>query len=206
MIVAEAHGVITQRNLPDWAQENFHAFLDAVPDAILVVNSAGELVLANTQAETLFRYHRGELPGKRLETLIPERYRRQHPYHQQNFFADPHMRPIGAGLDLYALRSDGSEFPVEISLSPLPTKAGTFVISIVRDVTERKRAEEQFRGLLESAPDAMIIVNQQGQIVLANSQMEKLFGYTRQEVMGQELEILIPERLRGAHPGHRRNG
>jgi PAS domain S-box-containing protein len=205
MIVVEAHGVITQRNLPDWAQENFHAFLDAVPDAILVVNSAGELVLANTQAETLFRYHRGGLAGKRLETLIPKRYRRQHPYHQQNFFADPRMRPMGAGLDLYALRSDGSEFPVEISLSPLPTKAGTFVISIVRDVTERKRAEEQFRGLLESAPDAMIIVNQQGQIVLANSQMEKLFGYTRQEVMGQELEILIPERLRGAHPGHRRN-
>lgn len=192
-------------DLPHWTEENFRSFLDAVPDAMLVVNHQGQIVIANAQAETLFRYSRYQLLGKRVEVLIPDRFRAQHPAHVQDFFRDPRMRPMGAGLELYALRSDGTEFPVEISLSPLATREDTFVISIVRDISERKRAEEQFRGLLESAPDAMIIVDQQGKILLANSQVEKLFGYTRNEVIGRELEMLIPELFRAAHPEPRKN-
>ncbi len=102
---------------------------------------------------------------------------------------------MGAGLRLHGLRKDGSEFPVEISLSPVQTPAGPMVISAVRDVTASKGAEDKFRALLESAPDAMVIVNQQGRIVLVNSRTEELFGYTSQFIRGYSLKILIPERF-----------
>jgi protein-histidine pros-kinase len=115
----------------------------------------------------------------------------------------PRVRSMGAGLELNGVRKDGSEFPVEISLSPIQTEAGTLVMSAVRDISERKRAESRFRGLLESAPDAMVIVDQSGTIVLINSQTEKLFGYPRSELLGRAVEILVPPRFRGVHPGHR---
>jgi protein-histidine pros-kinase len=110
---------------------------------------------------------------------------------------------MGAGLELYGLRKDGSEFPVEISLSPLETEEGTLAMSAIRDISDRKRAEQKFRGLLESAPDAMVIVNRMGTMVLVNSQTEKLFGYTRAELLNQPVELLVPERFRARHPGHR---
>jgi len=162
---------------------NLSDLLESTPDAIGMVNSRGLIVLMNSQAEKLFGYSRDELLHQPVETLLPNRFREKHVGYRDGYTAQPHRRTMGAGLELYGLRKDGQQFPVEISLSPLKTEAGTLVMSAVRDVSGRHRAEKQFRELLESAPDAMVIVNSAGEIVLVNSQAETLFGYSREQLL-----------------------
>lgn len=184
-------------------ETRFRDLVESTPDAIIMVNQTGRVVLVNTQAEQLFGYQRGVLVGRPVEQLLPARYRGAHVGHRAGFFRQPRVRAMGAGLDLFGLRADGTEFPVEISLSPLHTEDGTVVMSAIRDVTQRRKAEQKFRDLLEAAPDAIVIVNSGGKIVLINSQTEQLFGYTRQELLGEAIELLLPIRYRDHHPDHR---
>jgi protein-histidine pros-kinase len=183
----------------------FGTLLESLPDATLIINAVGRIVLANSQAARAFGYEARELVGQPVEALLPERFRGPHVRHRSLFARHPRTRTMGAGLELFGRRRDGYEFPVEISLSPLPTDEGVMVMSAVRDITDRKKAEQKFRGLLEAAPDAMVIVGRDGRIALTNSQMERLFGYPREELLGQPVDMLVPERYRSAHAQHRGN-
>lgn len=173
------------------------------PDAILFVDGRGTILEANSPAERMFGYSRDELTGRPVEILLPARYAGRHVEYRNGYMASPRTRPMGAGVELFAKRKDGAEFPVDIMLSPLETDRGTLALAVVRDIAERKRADEKFRALLEAAPDAMVIVDEAGKIVLVNSQTEKVFGYPRDELLGRPVEILIPARFRGRHPEHR---
>ena len=177
-------------------------FLEAAPDAIVVVDRSGNIVIVNQLSERLFGYSRQELLGMQIEGLVPQRFRKHHAGDRDTYFREPHTRPMGEGRELSGRRKDGSEFPVEISLSPLKTETRTLVISIIRDSTVQKKVEAKFRGFLEAAPDAIVVVNREGKMVIVNTQAERLFGSTREDLLGMPVETLVPERFRG-HIGHR---
>ncbi len=193
-------------------QALFEQLFEFSPDAIVVTDSEGRITNANAQVQRAFGYTREELVGQPVETLIPERFRGVHPNHRQAYNAQPSVRPMGVGLELYGLRKDGTEFPVDIMLSPIETAEGRVTFSVIRDISERKRMEEalrqseqQLRALFEFSPDAIIASDQEGQITQANARVESFFGYTRAELLGQSIDVLVPERFRRSHPAHRKD-
>jgi PAS domain S-box-containing protein len=202
----ESHADVTHLKVQRDArliESRYRDLLESTPDAVVMVNDIGRIVLANGQAEAMFGYGREELLSRPLELLMPARFRASHFGHRAHYMAQSRARPMGRGLELYGLRKNGDEFPVEISLSPLQTEVGRVGMSAIRDMTYRRKAEEKFRGLLESAPDAIVIVDTTGAIVLVNTQTERLFGYPRAELLGQSVDVLVPERFRGPHGAHR---
>jgi PAS domain S-box-containing protein len=201
---------VQNTRLPD-TEAVYERLFESSPNAILVVNAAGRITRANSQVERFFGYAISELLGHPVELLIPERFRQVHPAHRSQFNDQPRMRPMGAGLELYGLRKDGTEFPVDIMLSPIDTPEGPIVLTVIQDITLRKQverdlqqSEERFRSLFEFSPDAIIVTDQEGKIAEINGQVEKFFGYDRGELLGQPVETLIPERFRHAHPVHRK--
>ncbi|HTO65810.1 MAG TPA: PAS domain S-box protein, partial [Bradyrhizobium sp.] len=189
------------------SEQRFRLVVEAAPNAMVMIDRGGKIVMVNTQAERAFGYTRGELAGQPVEMLVPERFRGHHPELRKSFFADPQPRAMGAGRDLYGLKKDGSEFPVEIGLNPIETDEGTMVLSAIVDITERKAAElalraseQRFRLVVEAAPNAMVMIDRGGKIVMVNTQAERAFGYTRAELAGQPVEMLVPQRFRSHHP------
>ena len=177
--------------------------LEAAPDATVCVDESGRIVLVNAQAERMFGYPRKELAGQPIEILVPDARKAAHPGLRAGYAANPRPRQMDAGLDLSGRRRDGTTFPAEISLSAIDTGRGLLVLAAVRDVTRQRQADARFRGLLEAAPDATVCVDSGGRIVLVNAQAERLFGYPREELAGQRVEILVPDASKAAHPGLR---
>ena len=180
------------------ASRGFSLLLESAPDAMVIVDSRGEIVLVNAQTEKIFGYPREELVGQRVEMLVPDRFRERHSAHRSGYSRDPHTRSMGAGLDLYGRRKDGSEFPVEISLSPLPLDGETLFFSAIRDITDRRSAEQQashFRAVVESSHDAIIGKDLEGVVTSWNHGAQRLYGYSEEEMLGKSISVLVP-------PGH----
>ncbi|MEC5386613.1 PAS domain S-box protein [Uliginosibacterium sp. H3] len=192
------------------SEERFRCVVEAAPDGLAMVDRNGRLALVNSGMERMFGYPREELLGQPIEMLIPERYRKGHPGLRGAYMNAPTTRDMAGRRELYALRKDGSEFPVEIGLNALSTVGGEHVLAAIVDVTKRKadeealrRSEERFRCVVEAAPDGLAMVDRDGHLALVNSGMERLFGYPREELLGQPIEMLMPERYRNAHHGLR---
>jgi PAS domain S-box-containing protein len=184
-------------------EHRLRAAVESAPSGLLMTDAEGRIILVNREIERLFGYPREELLGKPVDLLVPERFRGAHPRYRGGFMASPRTRSMGAGRDLFGLRSDGTEFPVEIGLTPVVTEEGVVVISSIVDISARKQADVRFRAAVESSPNGMVMVDSHGTMVLVNREVERMFGYAREELLGRTIEMLVPERSRGGHPGFR---
>jgi len=177
--------------------------LNASLDATIVSDQHGNISVANHVAEDLFGYKAGELVGELLEILIAPQQRDKHRDLRDAYHRAPRARPMVSGLEIFGRRKDGSSFRAEVGLNPIETEDGLIVTSTIRPVTIADDSEAYFRHLLDSAPDAMIIIDERGKIAIVNAQAEQMFGYEREALLGQRIETLLPERIRKRHVSHR---
>ena len=204
--------ILPEKDSSNRSPELFERLFELSPDAIVVTDPNGRIASANAQVERIFGYSRTELLGQPVEILMPERFRQVHPSHRGNYAVQPQLRPMGIGLELFGRRKDGSEFPVDIMLSPVESSEGSLVVCVVRDVSDKKGAEralrqseQELRSLFEYSPDVIVVSDADGRIVRVNARVEDAFGYSRGELIGQPIETLVPERYRNTHPQHRDN-
>ena len=196
------------------------SILEAIPDAVVAVNRQGVIIQVNSQTEAMFSYTREELIGQNIEILVPERQRGDHHRHRDEYHTQPKIRRMGSGLDLYGRKRDGSEFPVEISLSPVSTGNGSsdnsmVVLSVIRDISDRKRIENELRRaneeldrrksrelrdsqnrmalIVDSSQDAIIGKTLQGVITQWNKGAQQMYGYSAQEIIGHNIATLCPK-------------
>lgn len=188
------------------SEDRFRSIIESAYDAFISIDESGLICEWNPRAEKIFGWKRSDVIGRPLtSTVIPDRYHKAHTDGLKHFLATGEGPVLDQRLELEAVTRKGREFPVELTISAVKTADGYLFNAFLHDITERKQADQKFRGLLESGPDAMVIVDEPGEIQLVNAQTEKLFGYQRQELIGEKLEKLIPERFRSLHPNHRRN-
>src|SRR5882724_10384418 len=179
--------------------------LETALDCIISIDQEGTIIEFNAAAERVFGYPRAEVLGKQLaETIIPPSLRERHRQGMAHYLATGEGPVIGKRVEMLAIRANGAEFPVELAITLVDVRGSspTFT-AYLRDITDRKRSEEKFRLAVDAAPSGMVMVDQKGTIVLVNSQTETLFGYHRGDLIGQTMEILVPDRFRDAHPRHR---
>jgi PAS domain S-box-containing protein len=190
-----------QKTHPPETEAVYERLFEYSPNAILVVDSSGRITRANPQAKDSFGYTISELLGHTVELLIPERFRQAHPAHRDHFNDQPRMRSMGAGLELYGLRKDGTEFPVDIMLSPVETPEGPAVLTVIRDITQSKQVEEalrqseqRFRLLVEGVKDyAIFMLDPEGRISTWNEGAERIKGYPADEIIGQHFSRFYPQ-------------
>ncbi len=198
----------TQEKLRDALQqaeasaERFHSVSESANDAIITINSSGEIISWNQGARTIFGYADEEVEGRPATILMPDRYRESHTQALQRHVQNGESHVIGKTVELHGLRKDATEFPLELSLSTWTSAEGQFYSGIIRDITERKRAAEELRSVIEAAPVGMMLVDHELNITLVNSEIENMFSYPRKELLGQSIEILVPEYARETHPGY----
>jgi len=181
---------------PDVVQADlqFRQVFETSPDAILHLDRQGRIVFANSLAREMFRGRLDDFQGKSVDELVASRFRSRHPEFREHYLARPAMRPMGTGLELWAERADGTEFPVDISLSPLDTASGPQVMCVVRDITDRRRIEEDLRRqaqLIEASHDAIIVREAGGRILQWNAGAQEIYGWSAAEAVGQVIYTLL---------------
>jgi PAS domain S-box-containing protein len=184
------------------SETRFRRLLESAPDAMVIVDGQGRILLSNAQATMLFGYPPEELAGRPVEILMPERFHAGHVVHRMRYAGAPRSRPMGCGLELYGQRRDGHEFPVEISLAPIETAEGVLISAAIRDVTERRAQEARARlaAIVESSDDAILSRSLDGTILSWNRGAERLFGYTAAEALSNNVSMLVPPDRRDEEP------